>query len=320
MDSSQYAEYRPLMFSIAYRMTGSVSDAEDIVQEAFLRAGQGSGAASPKAYLATITTRLAIDHLRSARVRRESYVGTWLPDPIVGPGAGTAPGGTDPAELAETSDSLSLAFLVLLESLGPAERAVFLLREVFSYDYREISGITGKTEAACRQVFTRARRRVDEGRPRFETSRAAGEELTALFLAAADGGDMSSLLERLAPDVVFYGDSGGKGEVTLIAPVYGRGQVAGLIRVQVERTLQAGAVLAPSWVNGQPGLLAFDADGGLIVVIALDVIDGQIQAIRVIANPDKLRHLGPVSRTWHLRWSELDHENGGVTPPDGAAS
>ncbi len=317
MDSSQYTEYRPLMFSIAYRMTGSVSDAEDIVQEAFLRAGSGGDAESPKAYLATITTRLAIDHLRSARVRRESYVGTWLPEPLVGPGSVTARGGTDPAELAETSDSLSLAFLVLLESLGPAERAVFLLREVFSYDYGEIAGITGKTEAACRQVFTRARRRIDEGRPRFETSRAEGAEITALFLAAAAGGDMGCLLERLAPDVLFYGDSGGKGEMTLAAPVYGREQVAELIRVQIGRTLQAGAELTPAWVNGQPGMLAWDADGGLIVVIALDVLDGQVQAIRVIANPDKLRHIGPVTRTWHLRWSEPD---GGVTPGEGAAS
>src|SRR5947209_887279 len=261
VDSSQYAAYRPLMFSIAYRMTGSVSDAEDIVQEAFLRAGQDPAGqdgqvGSPKAYLATITTRLAIDHLRSARVRRESYVGTWLPEPLVGPGSGTAQDGTDPAELAETADSLSLAFLVLLESLGPAERAVFLLREVFGYDYGEIAGITGKTEAACRQVFTRARRRIDDGRPRFETSRAEGEEITALFLAAAAGGDMGRLLERLAPDVLFYGDSGGQGEMTLAAPVYGREPVAELIRVQIGRTLQAGAALTPAWVNGQPGMLA----------------------------------------------------------------
>jgi RNA polymerase sigma-70 factor (ECF subfamily) len=201
VDTSRYTEYRPLMFSIAYRMTGSVSDAEDIVQEAFLRAGKdgkdgGTDAEieSPKAYLATITTRLAIDHLRSARVRRESYVGTWLPEPLLASAPGTPRTEPDPAELAETSDSLSMAFLVLLESLAPAERAVFLLREVFGYDYGEIAGITGKTEAACRQTFTRARRRIDEGRPRFETSRAEGEELTALFLAAADGGDMASMI------------------------------------------------------------------------------------------------------------------------------
>ena len=303
MDPSAFTEYRPLMFSIAYRMTGSVSDAEDIVQEAFLRAGQDTDVESPKAYLATITTRLAIDHLRSARVRRESYVGTWLPEPLIGSSE------PDPAELAETSDSLSMAFLVLLESLAPAERAVFLLREVFGYGYDEIAEAVGKTEAACRQIFTRARRRIDEGRPRFETSRAEGEELTSLFLAAASGGDMTSLLERLAPDVLFYGDSGGLGETTFIAPVFGREQVAELVRVQIERTRQLGASLRPIWVNAQPGVLACDADGDLIAVIAFDVLDGLVQAIRVVANPEKLRHLGPVSRTWHLRWSDRDEEN-----------
>jgi RNA polymerase sigma-70 factor (TIGR02957 family) len=301
VDTSHYTEYRPLMFSIAYRMTGSVSDAEDIVQEAFLRASKGVDVAAPKAYLATITTRLAIDHLRSARVRRESYVGTWLPEPLIGTGFGDE---SDPAELAETSDSLSMAFLVLLESLAPAERAVFLLREVFGYDYKDIADATGKTEAACRQIFTRARRRIDEGRPRFETSRAEGEELTSLFLAAAGGGDMTSLLERLSPDVVFYGDSGGRGETTFISPVFGRDQVAAVVRLQVERTLQLGASLRPTWVNGQPGVLACDADGGLIAVIAFDVLDGQVQAIRTVANPEKLRHIGPISRTWHLRWRD----------------
>jgi len=307
VDPNQYTEYRSLMFSIAYRMTGSVTDAEDIVQEAFLRAskaaaGQDGDVESPKAYLATVTTRLAIDHLRSARVRRESYVGTWLPEPLIG----TAEPG--PAELAETSDSLSMAFLVLLESLAPAERAIFLLREVFGYDYGEIAEITGKTEAACRQVFTRARRRIDEGKPRFETSRAEGEELTALFLAAASGGDMTSLLERLAPDVLFYGDSGGMGESTFIAPVVGRDKVAEVVRFQIERTLQLGASVRPVWVNGQPGVLAVDADDDLIAVIAFDVLDGQIQAIRTVANPEKLRHIGPISRTWHLRWRDEERQ------------
>ena len=291
------------MFSIAYRMTGSVSDAEDIVQEVFLRARKDAEVESPKAYLATITTRLAIDHLRSARVRRESYVGTWLPEPLIGNGV------PDPAELAETSDSLSMAFLVLLESLAPAERAVFLLREVFGYDYREIADITGKTEAACRQIFTRARRRIDEGRPRFETSRAEGEELTSLFLAAAGGGDMTSLLERLAPDVVFYGDSGGRGETTFIAP---SSVVTRWPRWSGSRSsgpCELGASLRPTWVNGQPGVLACDADGGLIAVIAFDVLDGQVQAIRTVANPEKLRHIGPVSRTWHLRWRDADTDS-----------
>jgi len=313
MDPSDYTQYRPLMFSIAYRMTGSVNDAEDIVQEAFLRAAKAAEtgtASNQKAYLATITTRLAIDHLRSARVRRESYIGTWLPEPLVSGGGEVllrddAPG---PAELAETSDSLSMAFLVLLESLSPPERAVFLLREVFGYGYPEIAEVTGKTQAACRQIFARARRRIDEGRPRFETSSAEGEELTSLFLAAARGGDMGSLFERLAPDVLFYGDSGGLGEITFIEPVAGRDRVAEVLRVQLTRTIRLGAELRPVWVNGQPGLLAIDADGDLIAVIALDVLDGQVQAIRTVANPGKLRHLGPVSRVWHLRQDERQEE------------
>jgi RNA polymerase sigma-70 factor (ECF subfamily) len=201
-----------------------------------------------------------------------------------------------------------MAFLVLLESLAPAERAVFLLREVFGYDYGDIAGITGKTEAACRQTFARSRRRIDEGRPRFETSRAEGDELTALFLAAADGGDMTSLLERLAPDVVFYGDSGGKGETTFITPVFGRDQVAQVIRFSLERTLELGASLGAAWVNGQPGVLARDADGDLIAVIVFDVLGGQVLAIRTVANPEKLRHLGPISRAWHERWAEHKDE------------
>ena len=302
MDASDYTQYRPLMFSIAYRMTGSVADAEDIVQEAFLRLARGAEAESPKAFAATVTTRLAIDHLRSARVRRESYVGTWLPEPLLGD---AAPG---PAETAEMSDSLSMAFLVLLESLSPAERAVFLLREVFGYEYPEIAEVTGKTEPACRQTFARARRRIDEGRPRFETSRAEGEELTNLFLAVANGADMTTLIERLAPDVVFYGDSGGHGEATFIAPVFGRDRVWEVIRLQIARTIELGASLRAEWVNGQPGVLAYDSSGGLIAVIVFDVLDGQVQAIRAVANPEKLRHLGPVSRTWHLRWRE-EHEH-----------
>jgi RNA polymerase sigma-70 factor (ECF subfamily) len=290
------------MFSIAYRMTGSVSDAEDIVQEAFLKATRAEvgGTDNPKAYLATITTRLAIDHLRSARVRRESYVGTWLPEPLVGE-ADHAPG---PAELAETSDSLSMAFLVLLESLSPPERAVFLLREVFGYGYPEIADVTGKTEAACRQIFARARRHIDEGRPRFETSRAEGEELTSLFLAAARGGDISSLIQKLAPDVLFYGDNGGQGGITFAAPVTGRDRVAEILRFVLGRTMELGASLEAAWVNGQSGLVASDADGGLIAVIALEVLDGQVQAIRAVANPDKLRHLGPVSQAWRPRQDE----------------
>jgi RNA polymerase sigma-70 factor (TIGR02957 family) len=298
MDASEFTQYQPLMFSIAYRMTGSVSDAEDIVQEAFLRAARTTHTMdNPKAYLATVTTRLAIDQLRSARVRRESYVGTWLPEPLLTQS-------DDPAELAETSDSLSMAFLVLLESLSPPERAVFLLREVFGYGYPEIAEVTGKTEAACRQIFARARRRIDEGRPRFETSRAEGEELTGLFLAAARGGDMNSLIQKLAPDVLFYGDNGGAFAGTFVSPLVGRDRVAKVLRVQLARTMKLGYSLTAAWVNRQPGLVIKDADGGLIAVIAFDVLDGQVQAIRAVANPDKLRHLGSVSQTWRRRLDE----------------
>jgi len=298
MDASEFTQYQPLMFSIAYRMTGSVSDAEDIVQEAFLRAARTTHTMdNPKAYLATVTTRLAIDQLRSARVRRESYVGTWLPEPLLTQSE-------DPAELAETSDSLSMAFLVLLESLSPPERAVFLLREVFGYGYPEIAEVTGKTEAACRQIFARARRRIDEGRPRFETSRAEGEELTGLFLAAARGGDMNSLIRKLAPDVLFYGDNGGAFVGTFVSPLVGRDRVTKVLRVQLARTMKLGYSLTAAWVNRQPGVVIKDADGGLIAVIAFDVLDGQVQAIRAVANPDKLRHLGPISRIWHLRQDE----------------
>jgi RNA polymerase sigma-70 factor (TIGR02957 family) len=289
-------DLKPLMFSIAYRMTGSVGDAEDIVQEAFIRAyraeADGTALESPRAYLATTTTRLAIDHLRSARVRRESYVGTWLPEPLV---ADSEPG---PAERAEMSDSLSMAFLVLLESLAPTERAVFLLREVFGYGYDEIAEAVGKSEANCRQIFARARRRIDDGKPRFDASRAQSAELVHRFLDAVDGGDMDGFIELLAPDVVFYGDGGGKGEAVL-NPVRGREKVGRFLRGLARRVQHMSAASRPAWVNGQPGLIAFDADGRLIGVVAFDVAGGTVQAIRSVVNPDKLRHLGDTSQAWH---------------------
>ncbi|MGE5286223.1 MAG: RNA polymerase sigma-70 factor [Micromonosporaceae bacterium] len=293
-----YEEFRPLMFSIAYRMTGSISDAEDIVQEAFVRlaratgpsggSAEGTPVSSPKAYLATVTTRLAIDHLRSARVRRESYVGAWLPEPLV---YDTEP---DPAEHAEMSDSLSMAFLVLLESLSPDERAVFLLREAFGYDYDEIAGIVEKSEANCRQIFARARGRIEEGKPRFESSRSQREEVARRFLAAADGGDMGKLLELLAPDVVCYADGGGKTQA-ISRPVYGREHVARLVAGLFRQGRVLRVSFRPVWVNGQPGTITFDAEGRVVSVFAFDVLDGVVQAIRSVVNPDKLGHLGVVS-------------------------
>jgi RNA polymerase sigma-70 factor (TIGR02957 family) len=292
-DHPDYTEYRPLMFSIAYRMTGSVSDAEDIVQEAFLRLTRalrdGTVPDNPKAFLATITTRLAITHQTSARVRRESYVGPWLPEPLL---ESAEP---DPADHAEMSDSLSMAFLVLLESLTPAERAVFLLREVFGYDYPEIAQFTGKSEANCRQILARARRHIDErGQPRFEASRAESEEVARRFFAAVDGGDLDSLLQLLAPDVVAIGDGGGKAWA-LGKPLSGRDRVARLLSGLFRRALKERARLERAWVNGQPAAIAYDSDGRLAAVIVLDIAGGKVRAIRSVVNPDKLAHLGPVS-------------------------
>ena len=293
--AADYIEFRPLMFSIAYRMTGSVSDAEDIVQEAFLRLTRvlrdGASIDSPKAYLATATTRLAISHLRSARVRRESYVGAWLPEPLV---AGASAGEPDPAERAEMSDSLSMAFLVLMESLSPTERAVFLLHEVFGYDYQEIADITGKSEANCRQIFLRARRHVDEGKPRFDASREQRDEVARRFFAAASGGDLAGLLELLAPDVVVIGDGGGKAWAAT-KPFHGPKQVARFMLGLARRGPKMGARIDLAWVNDQPGAITYDAQDRVINVFALDIADGMVQTIRSVINPDKLHHLGPVS-------------------------
>jgi RNA polymerase sigma-70 factor (TIGR02957 family) len=297
VDANDFTKYRPLMFSIAYRMTGSVGDAEDIVQDAFLRLTRalrdGTTIASPKAFLATITTRLAISHLRSARVRREAYVGAWLPEPLI---VDSEPG---PAERAELADSLSMAFLVLLESLSPTERAVFLLHEVFGYDYREIAEITGKSEPNCRQILARARRHIDEGRtgasqPRFEASTAQRDEVARRFFTAAGGGDLTGLLEVLAPDVVMVGDGGGKGQA-LLTPLAGPERVARFLLGLSRRGQQLGAHSELAWVNGQPGAVAYDAEGRVLSVIALDIADGLVQTIRSVVNPDKLGHLGPVS-------------------------
>jgi RNA polymerase sigma-70 factor, ECF subfamily len=280
------------MFSIAYRMTGSISDAEDLVQEAFLRLTltlrDGASIDSPKAFLATVTTRLAISHLRSARVRRESYVGAWLPEPLV---AGTEP---DPAEAAEMSDSLSMAFLVLLESLSPTERAVFLLHEVFGYGYGEIADIVGKSEPNCRQILTRARQHVDQGKPRFEASRQQRDEVASRFFAAAAGGDLTGLLELLAPDVIMVGDGGGKG-AALAQPLAGAERIARFMLGLFRRGHKMGAHGELAWVNGQPGAVSRDAEGRIVNVFALDIADGVVQAIRSVVNPDKLRHLGPTS-------------------------
>lgn len=284
-----YTELRPLLFSIAYRMVSSVSEAEDIVQEAFLRyhrAGPQAEVHSPRAYLSQITTRLAINHLKSARVRRERYVGTWLPEPLV------TDAESDVAGHAETADSLSMAFLVLLESLTPVERAVFLLREVFEYDYEEIASIVGKSEDNCRQIAVRARRQVEAGKPRFEASRERREELSRRFFDAVGKGDTEALIGLLAADVVVYADGGGKGPA-FPRPVHGRKRVARLLlgpTARGERLGVSGMRLVQ--INGQPGALFFGSDGRTIAAVSLDIADDLVQSLRAVANPEKLSHLG----------------------------
>jgi RNA polymerase sigma-70 factor (ECF subfamily) len=289
-----YEELRPLMFSIAYRMLGSASEAEDVVQEAFLRyhreSSAGTAIDSPKAYLSTITTRLAIDQLRSARVRRERYVGTWLPEPVV------TDAESDAETQVETADSLSMAFLVLLESLTPVERAVFLLHDVFEYGYDEISAVVGRTEQNCRQIAVRARRQVDAKRPRFEADRRRREELAQRFFEAVTRGDEQGLLGLLADDVVAYGDGGGK-VPALPQPVYGRDRVARLMIGAAERGQQLG-VRGASFVeiNGQPGALFLDEDDRPLVAVTLDIADDVVQTIRAVGNPDKLHNLHAFDR------------------------
>ena len=300
MTEEDYDDLRRSAFAIAYRMLGRVSEAEDVVQEGFLRLHRsregGERIESPRAYLSTVVSRLALDQLRSARLQREVYVGEWLPEPLV------AGADDDPARKAEMADSLSLAFLVLLESLSPEQRAAFLLREVFDEPYDRIAEIIGTSEQNARQLATRARRHVDEQRPRFEASREQQEELANRFFAAAEDGDLEGLEELLAHDVVLQGDGGGKAPAVARA-IHGRAKVA--------RTLVAGLRTGVrrfggfTWrrerVNGQPGALFFDREGALAAVVVLDVADGQVQSVRSIANPDKLRHLGPVSDLNALR-------------------
>jgi RNA polymerase sigma-70 factor, ECF subfamily len=287
-----YEELRPLLFSIAYRMVGSVSEAEDLVQESFLRIhraeAEGTKIESPKAYLSAVTTRLSIDHLKSARVRREQYFGEWLPEPLL---TDAAP---DAAAQAETADSLSLAFLVLLESLTPVERAVFLLREVFDFGYGEIAKIVERSEDNCRQLYVRARRHVDEGRPRFEASRQQRDELARRFFVAAEQGDTAALVELLAADVVVYGDGGGKAP-SWPKPIYGRERVAALMAGVLAQARKLGASVRPVQINGQPGVMFTDEEGRIGSVLTLDIADGVVQTIRGIVNPEKLAHLGPVA-------------------------
>lgn len=286
-------DLRPVAFGIAYRMLGSVSEAEDVVQEALVRLHQafeaGERIASPHAFVATVTTRLAINELRSARVRREQYVGEWLPEPII------TDGRDDPARHAETADSLSLAMLVLMESLSPEQRAVLLLHDVFDYGYPEVAEIIGKSEDNVRQLVSRARRHVQQRRPRFQTTREQRDELTRRFFAAAEQGDLAGLEALLAHDVKLTGDGGGK--VPALARVLrGRSRVARTLINWLRAAARVpGVSMRSVEVNGGPGAFILDGENRLISVWALDIADGQITTIRSIVNPDKMTHLGPVA-------------------------
>jgi RNA polymerase sigma-70 factor (ECF subfamily) len=284
MTVESHEELRPYLFAIAYRMLGSVAEAEDIVQDAFLRYQEAEVEAdSPKAYLATVATRLAIDHLRSARVRREVYPGEWLPEPLVEDEA---------VRHAEKSDSLSLTFLHLLEKLSPTERAVFLLREVFDYSYDEVAEIVGKSPDNCRQILARARRHMQEGRRRFEVSREERDEVARRFIAAWEEGETEALVELLADDATVYGDGGGKAP-SLPVPLVGAERVAKAIFGWSRQAREHGLRHRPALVNGDPGVVFYDGDGRTVWVSGLEIADGVVVAIRSILNPDKLEHLTP---------------------------
>jgi RNA polymerase sigma-70 factor, ECF subfamily len=289
--ADEFVALRSLLFSLAYRMTGSVADAEDIVSESYLRLRRAEAAGtqigSLKTYLSSVVTRLSIDHLRSARVRRETYFGPWLPEPLV-----QSEGAPD-FERVELADTLSMAFLVLMETLSPTERAVFLLREVFEFDYAQISGMLDKTETHCRQLMRRARGHVEAGKPRFDTRNRERDELAARFFAAVEAGNLEPLITMLAADVVAYGDGGGNGP-SLPRPVNGRDKVLRLLAAISKAVRDFELHFERVLVNGQPGALFVDADDRLLTVLVLDVIDGTVQAVRSIVNPDKLHHLAPL--------------------------
>jgi RNA polymerase sigma-70 factor, ECF subfamily len=285
----EFEQLRPLLFAIAYRILGSVTEAEDAVQETWLRyQASPHSPASAKAFLSAVVTRISIDVLRSARVRREEYVGPWFPEPLL-----TDPY-EDPARSAELADSVSMAALLLLERLSPLERAVFVLREVFGFGFPEVASAVGRSEAACRQLAMRARRHMDEGRPRFEADRREREELAERFFIALREGDVDGLRALLAADVQIIADGGGK------APALGRSitgaeKAARALASIVPWLVRVKVMLEPREVNGQPGAIFRDRDGKVLSTMALDVLDGQIQTIRSVSNPDKLGHVGPVA-------------------------
>ncbi|MBF9066795.1 RNA polymerase sigma-70 factor [Streptacidiphilus fuscans] len=290
----EFEALRPLLFSISYRILGSVGEAEDAVQETWLRfAASTTRPASTKAYLSAAVTRLSIDVLRSARVRREEYVGPWFPEPLL------ADPYEDPERAVELADSLSTAALVLLERLSPLERAVFVLRDVFGFEFPEIAAAVERTEAACRQLLVRARRHMQAGTPRFEADRTERQQLAARFFDALKDGDVDGLQQLLAADVQLVGDSGGKAP-RLAKTVLGASNVARLLGAVYPALLGIDVTCEPHDLNGEPGAIFHDRDGKVLQTLVLDIADGRIQAIRAVANPDKLAHLGPVADAWAL--------------------
>ena len=292
--AEEFEELRPLLFSIAYRILGSVSEAEDAVQESWLRyAASPEPPASAKAFLSAVVTRVSIDVLRSARLRREQYVGPWFPEPLL-----TDPY-QDPERSAELADSVSMAALLLLERLTPLERAVFVLRDVFGFGFPEIASVAGRSQAACRQLAVRARRHMDAGRPRFEADRREREELADRFLDAFRDGNVDGLQELLAADAAMIGDGGGKAP-QFARPIIGSRNVARVLAAAVAQLADVGVVIEPHAVNGQPGAIFRDRDGRVLAALVLDILDRQIQTIRAVVNPDKLGHVGPVADAWAL--------------------
>lgn len=290
--AEEFQELRPLLFSIAYRILGSVSEAEDAVQETWLRyQATPTQPASAKAFLSAVVTRISIDVLRSARVRREQYGGPWFPEPLL-----TDPY-QDPERSAELADSVSMVALLLLERLSPLERAVFVLREVFGFSFPEVASAVGRSEAACRQLVVRARRHMDAGRPRFEADRRERAQLAERFFNAFKEGDVDGLRELLAADVSMVADSGGKAP-QWASGFFGADQVSRVLATFLAPFVQIGGVVEPHQVNGQPGAIFRDRNGRVLNTWTLDILDGQIQTIRTVINPDKLGHLGPVADAW----------------------
>ena len=283
-DPDVFDEHRVLLLSIAYRMLGSRADAEDIVQEAFLR-WQQSGAEeirSPRAFLVTVVSRLCINHLQSAQARREEYFGEWLPEPVV----------SESEDRGAVEESLSMAFLVLLERLNPVERAVFLLREIFDYDYAEIARILGHSEINCRQILRRARQHIAELRPRFDASPAERERILGAFLKATASGELNPLVALLADTVVLHSDGGGKAPA-LPQPIYGADNVARALLGGIDKLVPKGMVNRVTAVNGQPGVVAY-FEGRPFAVVTIDVSGGRIQNIYIVTNPEKLARLHPL--------------------------